>query len=247
MQHRSDISCPWYFWCQSCPNMVLAMKFLIQRSSLGILALYACLFACVYVCLCGCIQVSVIVSCECRIWRHRHCRKLWVQHWTNSWLLQPALGKQQHMYMLADISWACFRELLPIPHRARLSSTRAVRKKPPTPELTSDESLTFVTEVLEKQRKKQPQAAKPDKQTQIGQKRKKGKLGGSAENDHEPCVMCKVAYGDASDPKKKDNWETCKRCKRWWHETCTALSGSYDKRNVFSCDQCVSQKRNKKT
>jgi len=39
-----------------------------------------------------------------------------------------------------------FCTLMPVPHRSRPSSTRAVRKKPPTPELTSDETLKFVSE-----------------------------------------------------------------------------------------------------
>ena len=91
-----------------------------------------------------------------------------------------------------------FRDLLPVPHRARPSSTRAVRKKPPTPELTSDESLKFVTEVLDKQKS-----------------------------------------------NRKDDWECCKNCKRWWHETCAALSGTFSNRNVFSCDQCVYGKKKK--
>jgi len=143
-----------------------------------------------------------------------------------------------------------FRALMPIPHRARPSSTRAMRKKPPTPELTSDETMKFVSEVVEKQKKKGGAAAKrvqPSKQQQPIKKRGSSavKSASVVEDDHEPCAMCKVAYGDDSDPKKKDNWEKCTRCKRWWHETCAALSGMYNRR-MFSCDECTSKKRKKR-
>jgi hypothetical protein len=135
-----------------------------------------------------------------------------------------------------------FRDLLPVPHHARPSFTRAVRKKPPTHELTSDESLKFVIEVLDKQKSK----IKPQKkQKQKGQKPRHAIEAPNEEVDHEPCAMCKVAYGDPNDPNKKDDWECCKHCKRWWHETCAALCGTFSNRNVFSCDQCVYSKKKK--
>ena len=98
--------------------------------------------------------------------------------------------------------------------------------------------------------------AKCDNEPPKAQKRKIGnsavKLAGQpkpgaryseVEGDHEPCAMCKVAYGDASDPKKREIWECCKRCRLWWHETCAALSGTYSKQNVFVCDRCVKKKK----
>jgi len=132
-----------------------------------------------------------------------------------------------------------FQKLLPVPHRTR-PPTRAVGKKPPSPELNSDETLKFVSEVLEKQTKKKAGAAtkgvKPCWQQQPIKKRGPSavKLASIVEDDHEPCAMCKVAYGDASDPKKKDNWERCTRCKWWWHETCATLSGTNNK-GMFLC------------
>ena len=84
---------------------------------------------------------------------------------------------------------------MPVPHRARPSSTRAVRKKAPTPELTSDETLKFVSEVLKKQKKKKAGAVakgvKPSRQQQpIKNSRSSAvKLASVVEDDHEPCAM----------------------------------------------------------
>ena len=55
--------------------------------------------------------------------------------------------------------------------------------------------------------------------------------------DTEPCMRCKSAYGDPHDPHLKDDWDMCSKCRKWWHETCAALSGVYAKK-IFTCDQC---------
>ena len=55
--------------------------------------------------------------------------------------------------------------------------------------------------------------------------------------DKEPCVRCKYAFADPRDPHLKDAWDMCKKCCRWWHETCAALCGVYVKQK-FTCDEC---------
>jgi len=47
-----------------------------------------------------------------------------------------------------------FKELLPLPHRARSTLTKAGRKKPPSSELTSDATMKFVNDFVANQKKK---------------------------------------------------------------------------------------------
>jgi hypothetical protein len=68
----------------------------------------------------------------------------------------------------------------------------------------------------------------------------------AAADDQEPCIMCKYKYGDEKDPNLKDDWDRCVKCKRWGHETCAALSGSY-KKTAFTCDDCSMKTLKKKS
>jgi len=98
--------------------------------------------------------------------------------------------------------------------------------------------------IIKKQKKKKAGAVakgvKPSRQQQPIKNRGSSavKLASVVEDDHEPCAMC----SDASDPKKKDNWEKSTCCKRRWYVTCAALSGMYN-REMFSCDECISKKK----
>ena len=145
---------------------------------------------------------------------------------------------------------------MPLLHRARPTSAKAGHKKQLSSELTSDATMKFVNGIMANQKKLlQSSAAKPLSNAGRKGKRSSGshdgplpKLvcpnakGDQEQDDHEPCVMCKIPYGDKNDPKGKDNWESCAKCKGWWHETCAALSGTYDKKSIFTCDQCSFKK-----
>jgi len=34
------------------------------------------------------------------------------------------------------------------------------------------------------------------------------------------CVECSIIYGDASDPKKDEDWLSCPTCNSWMHSSC---------------------------
>lgn len=149
-----------------------------------------------------------------------------------------------------------FRELMPIPHRSREPTGKYRRQKPPSPELTSDATMKFVTDSLNKQLERKPKTTKRSTAsttivpaTSVAAKRKVrsnhkqlSPKTSDATGDHEPCVLCKYQYGDEQDPNLKDDWDRCVKCRRWWHETCAALSGSY-KKALFTCDDCSFKKR----
>lgn len=122
-----------------------------------------------------------------------------------------------------------FSQLMPIPHRERSSTVKRGRKKPPSSEFTSTETMNFVMESMNKSKPKP--------------KRKKIFSKGQS-NDNEPCAKCKFAYGDKKDPRLSENWEKCSKCKKWFHETCAALGGSYNKQ-IFTCDTCSAKPRSR--
>lgn len=154
-----------------------------------------------------------------------------------------------------------FKKLMPIPHRSR-EMTKRKRPKPPSPELTCNETLKFVKDSLDKKRRpakkptkqdhaacgKSSAASVPAKQRIRHRPTHKRVLKEislcSITDDKEPCAFCKIQYGDKDDPHIKDNWDQCTKCKKWWHETCAALSGAY-KNEKFSCDNCSLKKQKK--
>jgi len=133
-----------------------------------------------------------------------------------------------------------FSQLLPIPHRQRPPTAKNCRKKPPTPELTSDETLKFVTVLTIRSLSLKAKAVL----LQNPQPRKNGKSKMVEADDHEPCVLCKFEYGDKKDPNFHDQWDKCSKCKKWWHETCAVVSGVYNN-HVYTCDQCCAKRRKK--
>jgi hypothetical protein len=129
---------------------------------------------------------------------------------------------------------------MPIPHRPRAQATKGGRKKPPSAELTSPDTMKFVSDSLNSKSKRQA----PGSKTRSTKKCKPAEVRRSDDDDHEPCARCKFAYGDKKDPHLRDNWERCSKCKKWFHETCAAIGGSY-KRATFTCDACSAKKSKK--
>ena len=76
----------------------------------------------------------------------------------------------------------------------------------------------------------------PARKSRSSKKSKRAEVRRSDE-DHEPCARCKFAYGDKNAPRLGGNWERCSKCKKWFHETCAAIGGSY-KKKTFTCDAC---------
>ena len=46
--------------------------------------------------------------------------------------------------------------------------------------------------------------------------------------DETPCSICGVKYGDASDKKITEEWHRCRRCSKWFHESCAQANGILD-------------------
>ena len=130
---------------------------------------------------------------------------------------------------------------MPIPHRQRAQTTKGGRKKPPSAELTSPETMKFVSDSLNSKLKRQAPASKSRSSKKC---RPKPAEVCRSDEDHEQCARCKFAYGDKKDPHLCDNWERCSKCKKWFHETCAAIGGSY-MRTTFTCDACSAKKYKK--
>ena len=62
----------------------------------------------------------------------------------------PAWSAEQSASTSVPAPLVDFNQLLPVPHRQRPPTAKRCRKKPPTPELTSDETLKFVTDSVNK-------------------------------------------------------------------------------------------------
>lgn len=108
---------------------------------------------------------------------------------------------------------------MPIPHRQRAQTTKGGRKKPPSAELTSPETMKFVSDSLNSKLKRQAPASKSRSSKKC---RPKPAEVCRSDEDHEQCARCKFAYGDKKDPHLCDNWERCSKCKKMvsWNLCC---------------------------
>jgi len=154
----------------------------------------------------------------------------------------PAWSAEQSASTSVPAPLVDFNQLLPVPHRQRPPTAKRCRKKPPTPELTSDETLKFVTDSVNKSNSVSKGKSRCASKSVTQKKNQKSKM--VEADDHEPCMLCKFEYGDKKDPNFHDQWDKCSKCKRWWHETCAAVSGVYNNR-VYTCDQCCAKRRKK--
>jgi hypothetical protein len=141
---------------------------------------------------------------------------------------------------LAGTTIATFQDLLPIPHYSRTATQESrKRTKPPSYELTSDDTMDFVRQrhnkTVEKEAKKRKKGVKPA--ARKGEKKKQSTA--IADNLKTPCTACHVFYGDASDPLKCDAWSACALCGNWYHVTCAENHGVIDDGDSFICRSCL--------
>ena len=115
-----------------------------------------------------------------------------------------------------------FDELITLPSRARPSTSKVKRSKPPSSYLTSEAHFDYV-----RNRAKGPGKGKRP------EKRKK------TEKTENLCSICGVKYGDKEDPKRDEEWMACKSCKKWYHLTCGEDNGILDDDESYHCKDCL--------
>lgn len=133
-----------------------------------------------------------------------------------------------------------FQALLPIPKRERSLSKRP-RRKPPSYELTSKETMEFVTDAAKKNRKSaniKPKQSEPKKKKRAVPTVNK-KVKGSTVTDNTLCSNCAHKYGASDDPKKHEDWWSCKKCSKWFHSSCAEEVGLLDDDDTYYCAQCL--------
>lgn len=149
-----------------------------------------------------------------------------------------------------------FEDLMPFPKRVRPSKT-CQRKKPPSLEFTSKETIAFVRDADElsknKQLKKLAKASKGNKgNIQVKRAACNGGIKGQQQNtqrrsdkskkvnnDHTECSFCHQRYGDDIDPKKGEEWLSCAVCSIWYHASCAEAFGVLDDEDGFICANCM--------
>ena len=57
------------------------------------------------------------------------------------------------------------------------------------------------------------------------------------DNSQSPCGKCGFIYGQADDPKGREDWVQCNTCVKWFHETCREEFGIFDDIH-FTCLKC---------
>ena len=133
-----------------------------------------------------------------------------------------------------------FHQLLPLPRRQRPLSKNP-RKRPPSYELTSDSTIDFVRDHVQKKSAKLPKNEnKIDKATKKSRSKKKcagarrWNTAGDRTRDIVPCGVCKVR---CCDDDYQRNWIQCQECQVWYHYDCQGLNDR-DRLNNFTCIAC---------
>jgi len=131
-----------------------------------------------------------------------------------------------------------FSSILPVPRHSRAQSTTSrKRAKPPSYELTSDDTLEFVRQRAKPQKTKKPKKADSRMETKTT---KNSRASASASNDdNTPCTFCRVQYGSAQDPLKHEIWIACNTCRKWYHSTCAENNGVMEDDGTFLCSSCL--------
>jgi len=131
-----------------------------------------------------------------------------------------------------------FSSILPVPRHSRAQSTTSrKRAKPPSYELTSDDTLEFVRQRAKPQKTKKPKKADSRVETKTT---KNSRASASASNDdNTPCTFCRVQYGSAQDPLKHEIWIACNTCRKWYHSTCAENNGVMEDDGTFLCSSCL--------
>jgi len=148
-----------------------------------------------------------------------------------------------------------FSSILPVPRHSRAQSTTSrKRAKPPSYELTSDDTLEFVRQRAKPQKTKKPKKADSRVETKTTKNSrasatasktktktaKNSRASASASNDdNTPCTFCRVQYGSAQDPLKHEIWIACNTCRKWYHSTCAENNGVMEDDGTFLCSSCL--------
>jgi len=118
-----------------------------------------------------------------------------------------------------------FKDIMPFPKRDRPATRK--RKKPPSYELTSAETITFVRAAnckakiptRERSKAKKDKDKKKSVSAAVAKGSKKKKLSKFKENNVEdgtPCCVCGKKYNEPP----ADEWQQCANCKLWFHDSC---------------------------
>lgn len=142
-----------------------------------------------------------------------------------------------------SVSSVTFDSILPVPQHSRAQSKPGrKRTKPPSYELTSDETMNFVhsrklTVRPTEKAKKAKKTAKPRKENQ--KVTKSVASGTSGHADKTPCKWCHVQYGYSKDKLLHETWIACTVCGNWYHLSCAELDGVLEDDGKLFCSACL--------
>ena len=140
-----------------------------------------------------------------------------------------------------------FEDILPLPKRERPMSKRS-RPKPPSYELTGDDTMQFVLDRADSCKKKRKSDEKKTKtrklvkikssevQTQSSVRRQASRKKSSKDStvDVVPCALCNIRKCDDEYPR---SWTQCQSCMQWYHNECQGLEEN-EPVDRFVCVEC---------
>lgn len=128
-------------------------------------------------------------------------------------------------------------------HSRALSKPGRKRAKPPSYELTSDETMTFVrnSKATAKERTMSSKNVNPPKISQRKKRRRSATINkADMATDNTPCTWCHIQYGDSNDPLLYDSWMACTVCGHWYHSSCAEQDGVLEDDGKLFCSACIS-------
>lgn len=111
----------------------------------------------------------------------------------------------------------------------------------------SDRKRKRVDSCVEERRKKVKSKINEKKVKQTSEKNKKtsriswqkSKLSKANKKDEWNCDHCNFNYGQKEDLKISEDWVSCTRCHKRYHESCTEIYGVLEDKYTFYCIQPV--------